>query len=244
MNEFGLVGKSLKHSFSAKYFNEKFQRDGIKDCNYQLFELPKIEDLSHLLKQHPNLKGLNITTPYKESILPYLDKKEDVVEEIGACNCVKIENGKLIGYNTDVNGFMISILSLLEHQHHKAIILGNGGAAKAVKFALEQISIDYQVIARTPRSDSELAWDKLDREMMDEYKIIINTTPVGMWPSVSEFPDIPYDGFSRFHLAFDLIYNPEKTVFLKKAEQEDAVVKNGLEMLEQQAEAAWEIFGT
>ncbi len=243
MREFGLIGKTLKHSFSANYFNAKFLAEGIYGCNYQLFELENISELPKLITEHPNLRGFNITIPYKESILPYLDDMDDMVKEIGACNCVKIENGKLFGYNTDVVGFTNSILPLIEYQHHKALILGNGGAAKAVIYALEQMSIAFQVIARNPKNKTELAWRNLSEDIVKECKIIINATPIGMWPKEDAFPDIAYNALSQFHLAFDLIYNPEATQFLQKAAVQGAKTQNGLEMLELQAEAAWAIFG-
>ena len=242
MKEYGLIGKNLKHSFSAKYFNNKFEKEGIKNCNYQLFELANIEDIRIFIQSNPNLKGFNITIPYKEAIIPYLDEVDDMVKEIGACNCVKIEDGKLIGFNTDVAGFMLSILPLIEPQHHSAVILGNGGAAKAVIYSLEQISIDYQVFAREPKNKYELIWSELNEQHIEDNKIIINTTPIGMWPNVDNSPEIPFHALDRFHLVYDLIYNPETTKFLKKAIDQDAIIKNGLEMLEQQAEAAWDIW--
>ncbi len=242
MREFGLIGKTLQHSFSAKYFNDKFQNEGITDCNYQLFELENIEDIRGLISNSPNLQGFNITIPYKESIIPYLDVVDDVVREIGACNCVKIINGKLHGFNTDVIGFMISILPLIEPQHHSAIILGNGGSSKAVIYALEQMSIDHQVIARNTRDKNEILWQDINKALIEEHKVIINTTPLGMWPKVDDFPNIPYEAIDRFHLAFDLIYNPTTTKFLEKADAQDAEIKNGMEMLTEQAEAAWGIW--
>lgn len=195
-----------------------------------------------MISSSPNLKGFNITIPYKESIIPYLDVVDDVVREIGACNCVKIINGKLHGFNTDVIGFMISILPLIEHQHHSAIILGNGGSSKAVIYALEQMSIDYQVIARNARDKNEILWQDINKALIEEHKVIINTTPLGMWPKVDDFPNIPYEAIDRFHLAYDLIYNPTTTKFLEKADAQDAVIKNGMEMLTEQAEAAWGIW--
>jgi len=244
MKQYGLIGKTLSHSFSAKYFNEKFEKEGITDCHYELFELENIADIHQLLQKNPNLRGFNVTIPYKEAILPYLDELDIVVQEIGACNCVKVEDGKLIGYNTDVDGFMPTFLALMEMHHDKAIVLGNGGAAKAVIYSLEQWSLDPLVVARNPKNEKELPWNELTEEMVNSHKIIINTTPIGMWPHVNDFPDIPYQGIDRFHLVYDLIYNPEKTLFLKKAEEQDATIKNGMEMLEQQAETAWIIWNS
>lgn len=239
MKQYGLIGKSLKHSFSKEYFNKKFQIEGIRNHFYDLYELDKIEDLLSFLQQNPNLKGVNVTIPFKETILPYLDNLDKTVEEIGACNCVNIVNGKLHGTNTDAIGFLNSFLPLVEMQHHSAIILGNGGASKAIVYALEQCSIECTIVARSLKSNNELKWNELNKELIQNNKILINTTPIGMWPKNKEFPDIPYDGIDRFHLVYDLIYNPEKSVFLEKAESQDATIKNGLEMLELQAEASW-----
>lgn len=244
MKKYGLIGKSLTHSFSAKYFNDKFLNEGIADCQFDLFELKNIDSIRKLVEQNPQLKGFSVTIPYKESILPYLDEMDEVVKEIGACNCVKVLDGKLIGYNTDVGGFTNSFLPLLDLHHDAAIVLGNGGAAKAIIHSLEQWSLDPLVVARNPRNKNELAWGSLTEEMVNDHKLIINTTPVGTWPNVNEYPDIPYQGIDRFHLVYDLIYNPEKTTFLKKAEAQDAVIKNGMEMLEQQADAAWVIWNS
>ena len=242
MKQYGLIGKSLSHSFSAKYFTTKFEQEGITDCSFDLFELEDIEQVKDLLKNNPDLKGFSVTIPYKEAILPYLDEMNEVVEDIGACNCVKVEDGKLIGYNTDIDGFMSSFLAVMEMHHDSSIVLGNGGAAKAVIHSLEQWSLDPLVVARNPKNENELPWNELTEEMVNQHKIIINTTPVGMFPNVDECPDIPYAGIDRFHLVYDLIYNPEKTLFLEKAEQQDATIKNGMEMLEQQAETAWIIW--
>jgi shikimate dehydrogenase len=242
MRYFGLIGKKLGHSFSAKYFNGKFSKEGITDAQYDLYEIDSIEGLPELLSENPDLKAFNVTIPYKEQILPYLHRMDKTVVETGACNCVKIEDGKLHGFNTDIHGFMVSILPLIDVHHHSALVLGNGGASKAVVYSLEQWSIDVQVVARNPRAAHELPWNELTEEMVHEHKIIVNTTPLGMWPDTEACPDIPYAGIDRFHLCYDLIYNPEKTLFLQKAEAQDAVIKNGMEMLEQQAERAWEIW--
>jgi len=244
MFQYGLIGKSLSHSFSAKYFNDKFEKEGITDCSFELFELDSIEQVRDLVKNNPNLKGFSVTIPYKEAILPYLDELNVVVEDIQACNCVKVVDGKLIGYNTDIDGFMSSFLAIMEMHHDKAIVLGNGGAAKAVIHSLEQWSLDPLVVARNPKNENEITFDKLTEEIINEHKIIVNTTPVGMYPNVDECPDIPYSGIDRFHLVYDLIYNPEKTLFLQKAEAQDATIKNGMEMLEQQAETAWIIWNS
>jgi shikimate dehydrogenase len=244
MFQYGLIGKSLSHSFSAQYFNDKFEKEGITDCSFELFELDSIEQVRDLVKTHPNLKGFSVTIPYKETIIPYLDELNVVVEDIKACNCVKVIDGKLVGYNTDIDGFMSSFLAMMEMHHDKAIVLGNGGAAKAVIHSLEQWSLDPLVVARNPKNDNEITFEELTEELINEHKIIVNTTPVGMYPNVDECPNIPYSGIDRFHLVYDLIYNPEKTLFLQKAEAQDAVIKNGMELLEQQAETAWIIWNS
>lgn len=242
MRQFGLIGQSLSHSFSAKYFNDKFEKEGIPDARFDLFELKSIEELKSVLQKNPDLEGFSVTIPYKETIIPFLDDMGPIVKEIGACNCVKVKDGKLIGYNTDVEGFSQSILPLIERHQYSAIVLGNGGASKAVVYALEHMSIDVQVIARNPKNESERSWDKLDAALMEQYKIIVNTTPLGMYPEINAAPDIPYPAMDRFYLAYDLIYNPEKTSFLQKSEDQCAEISNGLEMLQLQADAAWAIW--
>ncbi len=242
MRTYGLIGQSLKHSFSADYFNSKFQREGMTDYCYELFELESIESLSRLIEEHPDLEGFNVTIPYKEQILPYLYFRDKVVDEIGACNCVKIINDKLYGYNTDVEGFLKSFIPLFQTYHHSALILGNGGAAKAVKAALDELSIQSTMVARKPNSVDEILWDTLSAGTIEDNNIIVNATPLGMYPDVNSFPPIPYKAITRFHLVIDLVYNPAKTIFLQKAEAQDAILQNGIEMLEQQAEASWNIW--
>ncbi len=244
MRKFGLIGKSLKHSFSKDYFNSFFKNEGISDAEYNLYELDDITKITELLKHNKDICGLNITIPYKESIIPFLDVSDDIVKETGACNCVKIVNNKLYGYNTDVYGFMHSFLALMQTHHHKAIILGNGGAAKSVIYSLEQLSIDYTIIARKPKNNTEIAWSNFKEEHISQSNIIINTTPIGMYPYIEDFPQLPYSALNRFHLVYDLIYNPEKSVFLQKAESQDATIKNGMEMLVLQAEESWRIWNS
>jgi shikimate dehydrogenase len=242
MRKFGLIGKSLKHSFSSEYFNSLFEKECILDTEYNLYELSDISEITKLLDSDKDIMGFNVTIPFKEAIIPYLHYADDIVKETGACNCVKIIDGKLYGYNTDVYGFMLSILPLIEPQHHKALILGNGGASKAVIYALEQMSIDFDIVARNPKGESELHWNLLKKENFKDINIIINTTPIGMYPDINDSPDLSYDKLNRFHLVYDLIYNPTKTQFLLKAEQHDVVTKNGLEMLQLQADKSWEIW--
>ena len=242
MQEFGIIGKTLAHSFSKKYFEEKFKQENISDCIFNEYSLNNIEEITELIKNKPNLKGFSVTIPYKEAIISYLDDMDDIVKEIGACNSVKVDNGKLIGYNTDVTGFLESFMSMYEVQYFNAIILGNGGASKAVKYALEQLSIDSLIVARNPKNNDEISWNNLTPEHFKEANIVINTTPLGTFPNINEYPDIPYSEFSEHFLAFDLIYNPEETIFLKNAREQRSKTINGYYMLEIQAEKSWEIW--
>ena len=242
MRKFGLIGKTLKHSFSKQYFEEKFKNENITDCSYDLYELENIEDIKSLLENNPEIKGLNVTLPYKETVVPFLDELDDSVKDTDACNCIKVENGKLIGYNTDKNAFLESFLAVMIMDYHKMIILGNGGASKAVAAALDELSLEYTIYARNPRSKYETDWKEINESAIRDASVIINTAPVGTWPNEDDCPDIPYQAISRVQLAFDLIYNPEKTEFLKRAEAQGADIENGMYMLELQADKAWEVF--
>lgn len=242
MRKFGLIGKSLSHSFSGDYFKSLFEKECVFNTEYNLYELADISEIVELLKSNPDIEGFNVTIPFKEAIIPYLHSSDEIVKEIGACNCVKIIRDKLYGYNTDVYGFTQSLLPLIEPKHHKAVILGNGGAAKSVTYSLEQLSIDYQIVARNPKKESEIRWDLATNDIFKEANIIINTTPIGMFPNIDNYPELPYELLNRFHLVYDLIYNPEETLFLKKAKEQNSVTKNGLEMLELQADRSWEIW--
>jgi len=244
MQEFGIIGKTLVHSFSKRYFDEKFKNEGISDCIFNQYTLENIDEIKSLISSNPNLKGFSVTIPYKEAIIPYLDEMDDIVEDIGACNCVKIEDGKLKGYNTDVLGFLESFLTMYEIHYFNAIILGNGGASKAVKYALEQLSIESTIVARNPRNKDEIQWNSLDSEQFKKANIVINTTPLGTFPSIEEYPQISYTELNEHFLAFDLIYNPEETIFLKNAREQGAKTINGYEMLEIQADKAWEIWNS
>ena len=241
MRRFGLIGKTLSHSFSKNYFTQKFAREHIENCRYDLFELPAIEDLPALLHTHPDLEGLNVTIPYKQEVIPYLDETSEVVQEIGACNCLKITGGKLVGFNTDVVGFKNSLEPYLLPIHNKALILGTGGAAKAVQYALKQLQIEYKLVSRRKTSDG-LGYEDIGEEILDQYPLIINTTPLGTYPNVDEAPPIPYTYLSPRHLLFDLVYNPAKTKFLQNGEALGARIANGHEMLVLQAEESWRIW--
>lgn len=243
---FGLIGFPLTHSFSKTYFNRKFAAEGI-DAEYLNFEIPDIGDLMEVISEYPELSGLNVTIPYKEQIMPYLDELDEDAAKIGAVNVVKcIRDGndlKLKGFNSDVIGFADSIFSLLNPARHKALILGTGGAAKAVARSFDKLGIEWKMVSRNERPDC-LTYSELDREVIEKHKIIVNATPVGMYPNVNAAPDIPYQYLTSEHLCYDLLYNPDITMFMRKAKEHGAEVKNGLEMLLLQAFASWSIWNS
>lgn len=241
MINFGLIGKSLIHSFSPGYFNKKFKEQGLEDHSYQAFEIPSISKLPDVLMLHPKLRGLNVTIPYKQSVLHYLHTKHELVEKTGACNCIKIIDGKLHGYNTDVAGFYGSIKPVLLSHHKNALILGSGGSSKAVTEAFNQLGIAHKTVSREIKPGF-INYEDLDEELMDSHTIIVNTTPLGMFPDVNECPPVPYQLISPRHLLFDLIYNPAQTIFLKKGAEQGAVIENGYKMLVLQAEESWKIW--
>ncbi|MGB0862835.1 MAG: shikimate dehydrogenase family protein [Saprospiraceae bacterium] len=242
MKMLGLIGYPLSHSFSKKYFTEKFEKKGIEDYKYELFPLKNIEELTNLLVEHPSFRGLNVTIPYKEAVLPFLKKVSEEAAAIGAVNTIKIENGVLTGYNTDVYGFEKSIFPFLKPHHKKALIFGTGGASKAVRFTLSKLGIEYKFVSRNP-DNSQLSYQAIDEAILSEYQVIVNTTPLGMSPKVDSCPDIPYHFLNKKHLLYDLVYNPSETLFLKKGRKAGASIKNGMEMLVLQAEKSWEIYG-
>jgi shikimate dehydrogenase len=241
MKYFGLIGYPLSHSFSKKYFTEKFEREGVQDCHYESFSLASITELPALLKRNPLLAGLNVTIPYKEQVLDYLDVKTGVVAATGACNCIKITGGKLTGYNTDVAGFKTALQKHLAPSHTRALILGTGGAAKAVEYVLSELGIAHKYVSRKP-TVNHLSYEQVTDKILDEFTLIINATPLGMYPNITEAPAIPYHYLGGKHYLFDLIYNPEKTLFLKKGEEQGAAVQNGMDMLVVQAEESWRIW--
>lgn len=245
MQKYGLVGYPLKHSFSIGYFNEKFSSEKI-EAEYINFEIPDINNFPEIIEANPNLHGLNVTIPYKEKVIPYLDELDKQAAAIGAVNVIKIIRNKggkpkLIGYNSDIIGFTQSIQPLLQSHHKKALILGTGGASKAVFHGLKNLGIEAKFVSRTARFGM-LTYEELNAELIKEYTIIVNCTPVGMYPKVDACPDIPYEAITSEHLLYDLLYNPNITLFMKKGEAKGAVTKNGLEMLLLQAFAAWEIW--
>ena len=241
MRRFGLIGYPLSHSFSQKFFTEKFQREHITGCVYENFPIADISELPGILQQYPDLEGLNVTIPYKERVIPFLHHQDEVVQAIGACNCIRIKEGKLFGFNTDVAGFEVSLDKLLQPYHKKALVLGTGGAAKAVHYVLKKRGIEFIEVSRNPQGRNQISYADVDAVMHD-HLLIVNTTPLGMYPNVEEFPPIAYDMLTPRHYLFDLIYNPPATAFLKKGEEKGALVKNGGEMLVIQAEESWKIW--
>lgn len=239
MKVYGLIGKTLRHSFSPRFFNNKFSIENI-DAVYQAFELPDIHSLAPLLRDE-DIAGLNVTIPYKESVTPLMDSLDDTAAMIGAVNCIQVHKGQIRGYNTDIIGFKKSLEPLLRPQHDAALILGTGGASKAVQAALRLLQLPYSTVSRDT-SAGDISYEALDERLIREHKLIINTTPLGMYPDVHTLPNLPYESISRQHLLYDLVYNPECTAFLASGRDKGAVIKNGQEMLELQALAAWEIW--
>lgn len=242
MRLFGLVGYPLTHSFSQSYFTQKFSSMGMGDeFAYENFSIPDIEELPFLLIQKKYLDGFNITIPYKKQVLPFLHQLTPEVAEIGACNCVRIQNKKLTGYNTDIIGFENSLKPFLQKQHTHALILGTGGAAAAVEFVLRKLNISYLNVSRTS-SDQTIHYNQLNKAVLSQYQLIINTSPVGQYPNVEQAPLIPYEFLGPTHHLYDLIYNPTETQFLLKGKAQGASIQNGYEMLVLQAEESWRIW--
>jgi shikimate dehydrogenase len=242
MRLFGLIGYPLAQSFSKKYFSEKFEREGIKDCQYELFEIKSIYDIKNILKAYSNLEGLNVTIPYKQLVLRHLNTTHNIPGGLRACNCIKIENGELIGYNTDAPGFEKSFVPLLKQIHKKALVLGNGGATEAVIYGLKKLGIGYSIVSRKLHDGSALTYQDINADIVNEHLIIINTTPLGSFPSVDSCPDIPYQFITDRHYLFDVVYNPAKSLFLQKGEEKGAAIKNGYDWLVIQAEESWRIW--
>jgi len=239
---YGLVGKNIAYSFSKKYFTERFLKTNASDCIYENFDISEIQQFEDILKKNPKLAGLNVTIPYKETIIPYLDSLSKKAAEIGAVNVIRFtKSGKLKGYNSDAYGFRKALAPLLQEHHKKALILGTGGASKAVAYALKELGILSTFVSREA-SDNTIDYSRINATTFDNYQIVINCTPLGTSPNVKESPPIPYSFFTEKHIAFDLIYNPEETQFLKKAKQKGAVIQNGMAMLAFQAEKAWQIW--
>lgn len=244
MDKYGLIGHPLGHSFSISYFNEKFQNEGI-DAEYINFDIPTIDDLPEVLDSNPELKGLNVTIPYKEKVISFLDSVSPEARAIGAVNVVRVthkgNNIKLKGFNSDVIGFTKSIEPMLERCHKKALILGTGGASKAVKFGLESLGLETVFVSRYERPGT-IQYETITPEIVREYNVIVNCTPLGMFPRTNECPKLPYEALDEHNILYDLLYNPDETLFMYKGRKQGATVKNGLEMLLLQAFASWEFW--
>lgn len=244
MKLFGLIGYPLSHSFSEKYFREKFLHEHIPDTAYKVFPLEKAEDFIGLCEREKELLGLNVTIPYKEKIIPFLDGLDEEAAKVGAVNTIKFSAGKKTGYNSDIFGFEHSLVPLLRPDHTAALILGTGGASKAVAYVFKKLGIEFKYVSSSQRQDHALSYSDLNASVIQKSTLIINTSPVGMYPAVEQSPAIPYEYITDKHLLYDLIYNPEETLFLKKGKEKGAQTKNGLEMLYLQAERSWQIWNT
>lgn len=259
MKKFGLIGYPLSHSFSKKYFTEKFEKEGLADCEYDLFPLQNISDIEELIRDNPDLCGLNVTIPHKIGVMYYLDKVHPDAKEIDAVNCIKIIKSKpvesfftgelsafkvrLEGFNTDAYGFEASLKPLLMKHHNRALVLGSGGASRAVTFVLKKLGIDFKIVSRK-KARKQITYSELNKSILDDYPLIINTTPLGQAPDTSACADIPYEYLTSKHLLYDLVYNPAETEFLKRGKAAGATIKNGEEMLHLQAEKGWEIWNS
>ncbi len=242
MKNFGLVGKTLKHSFSKGFF-DKFFSDEQVDASYHNLELESIENIKSVL-QEKKYNGLNVTIPYKESIIPFLDELSEEAQAIGAVNVVQFKNGKTIGHNTDAFGFHQSIKPFLTNDHERALILGTGGASKAVNHIFKSLGLDVLFITRTPSGNKQFSYDDINNHMLNACKVVVNCTPIGMFPDVDQFPSLPYEALGEKHLMIDLIYNPAKTKFLEFSQENGATILNGESMLKHQALKSWEIWNS
>lgn len=242
MHKYGLIGKTLGHSFSRQFFTDKFENEGIQ-AEYSNYELSEIAAITEVFETS-NLKGLNVTIPYKETVMPFLDELSDEAEAIGAVNVIAFQNGKRIGYNTDAFGFKQSIKPFLTNLHERALILGTGGASKAISYVFQSIGIDVAYISREAKGENTFSYKDMNPAMMNAFKVIVNCTPVGTFPNVEECPNIPYEAITPDHLMIDLIYNPDQTLFLKKSADQGATTLNGLSMLREQALKAYEIWNS
>ena len=249
MRQFGLIGYPLSHSFSQKFFTEKFLQENIVNAKYDNFPIPSIESFAGLWKENPNLEGLNVTIPYKKEVIPFLQHSSAVVQEINACNCIRKFNNELYGYNTDVIGFEKSLLPFLQPHHTHALILGTGGASAAVQWVLQKLKIQFQIVSRKGNAieannemKAYLSYDQLAASVIESHTLIINTSPLGMYPNTNEAPPIAYEGITAQHHLYDLVYNPIETLFMKNGLAKGATVQNGLAMLHIQAEESWTIW--
>jgi len=245
LRQFGLIGYPLSHSFSQKFFTEKFLQENIVNAQYTNFPIPSIESFATLWTEHPNVEGLNVTIPYKKEVIPFLQHSSPVVKAIKACNCIRKFNNELYGYNTDVIGFEKSLLPFLKPHHTHALILGTGGASAAVQWVLQKLNIQYQVVSRKGNAidgNTNLTYEQLNKSIIEAHTLIINTSPLGMFPNLNEAPPIAYDAITPKHHLYDLVYNPTETLFMKNGLAKGATVQNGLAMLHIQAEESWAIW--
>ncbi len=245
MRKYGLIGYPLSHSFSKRYFTEKFDREGVGDAEYENYPLESIGELPELVRAEPVLAGLNVTIPYKEKVIPFLDSLAGDATAVGAVNTIRISRSggiRLTGYNTDVWGFETTLRPLLKPWHTFALVLGTGGAAKAVGYVLKKLGMEVWFVSRHPRGDRAIRYNELTGLMLQKIKLIVNTTPLGMAPHTDTCPDIPYGYLTSEHLLYDLVYNPEETLFMKLGKERKATVVNGMQMLVQQAERSWQIW--
>jgi len=245
---FGLIGKSLEHSFSKQYFTEKFKKAGIKEVEYKLYPIKDVSELIELVQVEKSLCGLNVTIPFKADVLGLLNNIETEARSIGAVNTIKIERNaeqkavNFIGYNTDVYGFECSLKPMLKHNHTAALVLGTGGSSRAISYVLNKLGISFLQVSREPKNNAGISYSGLDEVIIKQHNLIINCTPLGMFPNIEQCPDLPFNSIGTEHLVYDLIYNPKETALLKRCKEQGAVIKNGLEMLELQAEKSWEIW--
>jgi shikimate dehydrogenase len=241
---FGLIGFPLSHSFSKGFFAEKFAKENIANTQYENYPIESIDQFKQLWELVPELEGINITIPHKKAVIPFLDHPSSVVKSMNACNCIRKYNGQLYGYNTDVIGFEKSLKPFLQPHHQKALILGTGGAAAAVAWVLQKLGISFKYVSRSSNAEEVISYEALNNAILQEHLLIINTSPVGMYPHVNEAPTMNYESITDKHHLYDLIYNPAETLFLKKGKERGASIQNGLEMLHLQAEASWEIWNS
>ena len=243
MRQFGLIGFPLSHSFSKGYFSDKFLKEGLADCSYELYPLPNIELLPSLINETPLLKGLNVTIPYKEKVLSFVDIISPAVSAIGACNCIKIINHTLHAFNTDIIGFEMTLKYKLQPWHKQALIFGTGGAAKAVAYVLDILGIGYYFVSRNENAEKGiLGYDQVNEQLLQNCLLLINTTPLGMYPNTADCPQIAYQFITTQHYLYDLVYNPSLTLFLQKGQENGAAIQNGYAMLLIQAEESWKIW--
>ncbi|MEI6185202.1 MAG: shikimate dehydrogenase [Bacteroidota bacterium] len=243
MKEYGLIGFPLSHSFSKRYFDDKFEKEQTTNASFSLFEVEHIDAFPALISNHKDLQGVCITIPHKKNVLPYLHKMDKAVQEVGACNCVRIKDGQLFGYNTDIIGFRASFEKHLKPHHKKALILGTGGASLGVEYVLKQLGIEYLVVSRQENlAINTINYTAITPELMKEYTVVINCTPLGTFPNIDSYPTLPYESITAAHYFFDLVYNPAETKFLSLAKDKGATIQNGYEMLVLQAEENWRIW--